>query len=100
MHAAELFGGVLVVTGVAFLLLGTVGLLRFPDVYARLHALAKTDNAGLGLICFGLGLHSGSLLVLLKLLLVWILLLLASATGAGLIARAATARGIQPRGEE
>ncbi len=96
MTFAEWLAAALVIAGVAFLLSGTLGLLRFPDVYTRLHALAKGDNIGLGLICLGLGIHSGSLIVALKLLLIWVLMLIASATGAGLIARTALARGIRP----
>ncbi|WP_220347918.1 monovalent cation/H(+) antiporter subunit G [Alkalilimnicola ehrlichii] len=81
-----------------FFLFGTLGLLRFPDVYSRLHALSKSDSAGLGLVCIGLGLYSGSWLTTLKLLLVWGLMLLASAIGAGLIARTAHQRGMRPWG--
>jgi len=36
-----------------FFLAGTVGLLRFPDVHSRLHALTKADNLGLGLLWRG-----------------------------------------------
>jgi multicomponent Na+:H+ antiporter subunit G len=36
--------------GAFFYLAGTVGLLRFPDAYTRLHALTKADNLGLALI--------------------------------------------------
>jgi hypothetical protein len=39
---------------VIFFIGGTVGLLRFPDVHSRLHALTKADNLGLGLISMGL----------------------------------------------
>ena len=91
-------GTALVIVGVPFVLSGTLGLLRFPDVYTRLHALAKGDNVGLGLICLGLGVQSGSVVVTLKLLLIWVLMLIASATGAGLIARTALARGLRPWG--
>lgn len=70
-----------------FFLAGTVGLLRFPDVYTRLHALTKTDNLGLGLIVLGLSWESGSLLISLKLVLIWLLTLLASAVSCHLIAR-------------
>ena len=38
------------VLGALFFLAGTVGLLRFPDVHARLHALTKADNVGLGFL--------------------------------------------------
>ena len=98
MTVLQWLGGLMVLAGIPFFLLGTLGLLRFPDVYTRLHALAKADNVGLGLVCVGLGLQSGSLLLLLKLVLIWVLMLIASATAAGLIARTALARGIRPWG--
>lgn len=98
MNLAQWVGGLLVFAGVAFCLLGTLGLLRFPDVYTRLHALAKADNVGLGLICIGLSIQFGSIALLLKLLLIWVLMLIASATTAGLIARTALARGLRPWG--
>ena len=46
-----------ILTGSLFFLGGTIGLLRFPDVYARLHALTKADNTGLSLIILGLSLR-------------------------------------------
>jgi multicomponent Na+:H+ antiporter subunit G len=87
---------VLLVAGAFFFFAGTVGLLRFPDVYSRLHALTKADNVGLGLIGAGLAVDSGSPAVAVKLFLIWLLVLLASATVAHLIARAALDRGIEP----
>ena len=44
----------LVMAGAVFFLAGTVGLLRFPDFYTRLHVLTKADNLGLGLVVLGL----------------------------------------------
>jgi len=96
MSPTALIGGLLVIAGMPFFILGTLGLLRFPDVYTRLHALSKADNVGLGLVCVGLGIQSGSAAMMLKLILIWVLMLVASATGAGLIARTALARGIRP----
>ncbi len=75
--------------GSLFFLAGTVGLLRFPDVHARLHALTKADNLGLGLLVFGLALQAESLAVVLKLVLIWGLALVASATSCYLIAHSA-----------
>ncbi len=98
MSALEWIGSLLVFAGIPFIFLGTLGLLRFPDVYTRLHALAKSDNVGLGLVCIGVGVQSGSLTLLLKLVLIWVLMLIASATAAGLIARTALARGLRPWG--
>jgi multicomponent Na+:H+ antiporter subunit G len=83
-------------TGAFFFLAGTVGLLRFPDVYARLHALTKADNFGLGLILFGLAIEASSWSVALKLLLIWILVMLASMTACHLVARTALNLGLRP----
>jgi multicomponent Na+:H+ antiporter subunit G len=79
-----------------FFLAGTLGLLRFPDVFTRLHALTKADNVGLGLIMAGLALEAESVGTALKLLLIWLLALLASATTCHLIARTALRGGIHP----
>lgn len=88
---AELVGVVLVAAGICFFAAGTIGLLRFPDVFTRLHALTKADNLGLALIACGVALQSGSWAVAAKLALIWLLVALASATGGYLIARHALA---------
>jgi multicomponent Na+:H+ antiporter subunit G len=87
---------ILVVTGLAFFVAGTVGLLRFPDVFTRLHALTKADNAGLGCIVLGLCLQASSVREVLVLLAVWLLVLLSGVTGCQLIAGRARASGITP----
>lgn len=96
MSALEWLQAVLLCAGVAFFIVGSLGLLRFPDVFTRMHALTKADNLGLGLIVFGLLPSAGSLTVGLKLLLVWLLALLASATAAYLVARTALRRDVTP----
>jgi len=80
--------------GAVFFLAGTVGLLRFPDVYTRLHALTKADNLGLGLMLAGLALQAESWTVVAKLLLIWLLILLASSSVAHLVVRTAQQRGV------
>lgn len=85
----------LLFAGAFFFLAGTLGLLRFPDVYTRLHALTKADNVGLGLMVAGLALQSETLAGAGKLLLIWLLVLLAGASVANLIAREAQRRGIR-----
>lgn len=84
----DVFTYVTVAAGAFFFLAGSVGLLRFPDAYARLHALTKADNLGLALIVLGLLPHAGGVLAGLKLVVVWLLVLLSSATVSQLIARA------------
>lgn len=96
MGPADAVAGVLVVAGAVFFIAGTVGLVRFPDVYTRLHALSKADNLGLGLIVLGLAVSADRVLDVVHLALVWLLVLLASATSAHLIARRALHRGEKP----
>jgi len=84
-----LAGWILIGTGTVFFLLGTLALIRFPDMFTRLHALTKADNLGLGMVAAGLALHSGSFALAMKLLLIWLLILLASASVSHLLARTA-----------
>ncbi|GMA31331.1 monovalent cation/H(+) antiporter subunit G [Litorihabitans aurantiacus] len=81
----------LLAVGTLFVVVGTVGVLRLPDLATRLHAVAKADNLGLGLIVAALVLRAvtgdegGG--VAAKLVLVWLLALLATAANGHLLAR-------------
>lgn len=88
----DLFGISLIFIGIGFYAAGSIGLLRLPDIYSRLHALTKADNLGLGILCAGLALLNGGLLYAMKLLLVWLLVLAASATTSHMIAQQALRR--------
>lgn len=77
----------LLLAGCFFIFAGTVGMLRLPDVFCRLHAMTKADNLGLLLICLALAVLDGRLRTALLLLLIWLLALLASTVSAHLIAR-------------
>ena len=89
-------GTVFIVIGLVFFLSGTVGLIRFPDIYTRLHALTKADNVGLGCVVFGLALQSDSWAITIKLLLIWLLVLIASSASCHLIASSAMEKKIKP----
>ncbi|MGB5398162.1 MAG: monovalent cation/H(+) antiporter subunit G [Gammaproteobacteria bacterium] len=96
MNLNDYITAVLLITGAVFFFAGTLGLLRFPDVFTRLHALTKADNVGLGLMVAGLVVQAESWAVAAKLVLIWLLVLLAGASVAHLISRGALRRGIQP----
>ena len=95
-YVIDAFSIVAIVAGLVFFLAGTVGLLRFPDAYTRLHALTKADNLGVALVVIGLLPQVGSVLAALKLVLIWLLVLLSSAGVSQLIARSVRRQG---RGE-
>jgi multicomponent Na+:H+ antiporter subunit G len=87
MLALDVATVLLICLGLVFFVAGTSGMLRFPDVYNRLHAVTKADNLGLGLIAVGLALQADSLFYVLRLALVWWLVLVASTVACHLIAR-------------
>jgi multicomponent Na+:H+ antiporter subunit G len=88
MSAIELVRALLLAAGCLFFAVGTLGLFRLPDTSTRLHALTKVDNLGLGLIVLGLLPGAESVPTGLKLVLIWLVALAASATAAHLVARA------------
>lgn len=90
---AEWAALVFLVAGVGFFAAGSIGLLRLPDLHSRLHALTKADNLGLGLLAVGLALRDGGLVTGIKLLLIWLLVMAASAASSYLIAEQALRRG-------
>lgn len=96
MEILHNIGFVFLLAGVPFFLSGTVGLLRFPDIYTRLHALTKADNVGLGMIILGLALQASSWYNVAKLLLIWILVLVASSASCHIVARRALQKGVVP----
>ena len=97
MTMQDIMATFFMVSGAIFFLAGTVGLLRFPDVFTRLHALTKADNLGLGLIVAGLVLRHADLAIAGKLALVWFLIILASSSACYLVADAALRSGLPPR---
>jgi multicomponent Na+:H+ antiporter subunit G len=85
----------LLAAGVFFVAAGTVGLLRFPDLPTRLHAVSKADVLGLGLITAALAIHAvaaepswAGVGVVAKLVLIWLLALVGTAANSHLLAGA------------
>lgn len=90
-------GGGLVVIGVLLSILGAVGVLKFPDVYTRIHAASITDTAGASLVLLGLCLVAGITLTTLKLAFIWMFVMLTTPVAANALANAAFGSGHQPR---
>lgn len=73
------------VAGLVFFTAGTVGLLRFPDLRSRLHAVTKADTLGLGFVMLALSLASASWWAAAAFALVWVLGMGAAAVSASLL---------------
>ena len=87
---------VCLVSGGVFVLIGGVGLLRLPDVYARMHAAGVTDTLGAGLMLVGLAFQSGLSHATVKLVLIFVFLVFTSPTATHAVARAASHSGLAP----
>lgn len=82
--------------GGLFAMIGGLGVLRLPDVFARMHGAGITDTLGAGLILIGLAVQSGFTLVAVKLILILVFLFLTSPTATYALANAAMTAGLRP----
>jgi multicomponent Na+:H+ antiporter subunit G len=94
---------VLIVAGVFFLSAGTIGFLRFPDFYSRMHAVGKCDTLGTTLTLAGLALYNlhdgltlGSILVSLKIMLIAVFWFLGNPTATHALSKATFQSGKMP----
>jgi multicomponent Na+:H+ antiporter subunit G len=67
--------GICLIAGGLVGLIGAVGVLRFPDIFSRLHPAGITDTLCASLILFGLMLQAAEFAVVAKLLLILFFLL-------------------------
>lgn len=85
-----------ILTGALFVVIGTLGVLRFPDVYSRMHAAGITDTMGAGSLLIGLMIQAGFGLVTVKLLFILLFLIFTSPVSTHAVARAAKNGGVLP----
>ncbi|HEY8340017.1 MAG TPA: monovalent cation/H(+) antiporter subunit G [Egibacteraceae bacterium] len=95
MSVVDVIASALVLLGVTFTLLGAIGLQRFPDVFARMHAVSKPVTLGLGLTLLGAALHLDAPGAKVKLLLVVVLQLTTAPLSSHMIGRAAYRAGTE-----
>ena len=96
MHMLHLTSITFFLVGFFFFLASTVGLLRFPDFYCRLHATGKGDTLAVLLSLIGLSIYEGFSLTSLKILFIAVFMFLAQPTSTHAISRAAMRCGLEP----
>jgi|GEM_PF-85953 len=79
----------LLLGGLFFLAVGTIGLVRLPDVFTRMHATGKCDTLGAGLTLLALAVVAPAPAVALRYLLIVALILVINPTTAHVIGNAA-----------
>lgn len=72
-----------------FFLVGTVGLIRMPDVFCRMHATTKSDTLGAGLALLALIVYRGFDVISIKLLIILVFIWITNPTAAHIMAKAA-----------
>lgn len=93
---------ILMLLGLFFFLAGTIGLLRLPDFYSRLHAAGKCDSLAAVLMIAGMAAYNlesfsfGALLVSAKLFLIAAFVFVTSPTATHAITEAALVLGVKP----
>ena len=96
MDLSDIIGSVLVFVGLVGMLIGSLGLVRLPDFFARTHAASKVDTVGVIVAVIGIAVISGPTLDAAKVLLVGFFLLLTNPVAAHALGRAAWKSGLRP----
>lgn len=91
----DIVAGTMMTIGCLLAVVATIGLQRFPDVFARMHAATKPATLGLSLILIGAALLVPDAGSRAKLLLVVILQILTAPVGSHLVGRAAYRAGTE-----
>ena len=92
---SSIASSIFIIIGLAFDFFGCLGLLRFPDVYNRLHSSIKCVTLGTSSILFGLFLNKGFSPAGIKALLCIVFLVLTAPVSAHVLARSAHKSGIR-----
>ncbi len=95
-QAMTVLSWALLLGGAFFLLAGSLGMVRLPDVFTRMHAAGMTDTMGAGMIVAGLAVYNGADLVTVRLILILGFLWFTSPIATHAVAKAALAGGLRP----
>ena len=94
MSVLDGVGAVLMLLGVLLFVVAGVGLVRFPDVFSRMHAVTKPATLGLLLVCLGAALVLDDGSDRAKLLLVAAFQFVTAPVAAHMVGRAAYGAGV------
>jgi multicomponent Na+:H+ antiporter subunit G len=83
----------LLLAGALFSLIASIGIVRLPDLYSRMHAASKAGTVGSGLLLLAVGVHSENLPIFARALAGFVFFILTAPISAHLLARAAHKTG-------
>ena len=89
MSVIDILAGLFILAGFFFFFTATLGLIRLPDFYTRLHATGKGDTLAVLYMLIGLAIHSGFNITSAKIIFIAVFMFLAQPTATHAISRAA-----------
>ena len=93
---------ILLLCGLVFFAGGSVGIIRFPDFYSRLHPAGKLDTGGLVITMTAFAIYTGqeltlaSLITAVKIILILVFVFITSPTAIHAIVDAGVRAGLPP----
>lgn len=102
MDVRTIITAVFIALGCFLIIIASIGIVRFPDFFSRMHPAGKADSLGQALVLIGLMVFEGFSLVSIKLLFIIVFILIANPTTTHALANAAYVAGVKPwkKGEE
>lgn len=97
MNAVELITALLMGIGVFFVIVSSIGLVRLPDLYTRVHAAGKAGTLGIVGVLLGVGVYYITTLpIVIKMVAMIAFFFLTAPVAAHMLDRAAFLTGVQP----
>ena len=96
MELRLIITGILLALGCFFIIVASIGIVRFPDFFSRIHPAGKSDTLGQLLILSVLTVYEGFTFVSIKLLIIFTFILIANPTATQALAKAAFVAGLKP----
>ncbi len=96
MSLLEIVTLALTALGVLFIFLSSVGLIRLPDVYTRVHASGKSATLGVVGVLLGVAVYYVDLRVALEMLALIVFFFITAPVAAHMLDRAAYLTGVKP----
>ena len=96
MDIQAIITGILLALGCFFIVVSSIGIVRFPDFYSRMHPAGKSDTLGQLLVLSGLMVYEGFSLVSVKLLIIIVFIFIVNPTATHALAKAAYVSGLKP----
>jgi len=93
----DIVSAVSLIVGAAFIIIGSIGLIRLPDFFTRLHGAGVGETLGAWLVLLGLLLQSGWSSVSIKLVMIFVLLVITGPTATHALAKSALHGGLKPK---